>query len=547
MPRVFPWLLASLVTAALATSCADQENPSSQPPPASDDGGPVDDDDDPPDDDDADAGPIDAPDDPDAPPISVTGDPKNGILLEGTVIGPDGPYEGQVLALPDGTIGCAEPGKACAADPRAAQAAYVDAQGIIAPGLIDTHNHILFDIFDDDDWLPQRPYANHNDWTKDSNEPRYTVMVDVKQCLENASQGKPTWCPSRFDKTGHLKCEMEKWGEIKAILAGTTSVVGLAGTALPCFDSLARSIDTQFNGFGADKIQTAAITPSKSTADGVCKNYDTGKTDAYLIHVGEGLDEKARAEFDKLGTMTTTPECLYAPGTAVTHGTAFTAQEFATMKANDMKLTWSPASNIALYGETTNIPAALSAGLVVSLAPDWSMGGSQNMLDELSFAKNWSDAKWSGQLSAKDIVAMATTNAATVLALSDKIGTIRAGMQADLFVVEGGSADRQAPYDAIVAATPKHVRLTMVAGKVLYGDADARALSLDPPSCEAFDACGRAKFLCVADPSRPTNKLDQTYAQIHDALEAALQEIDTVRPAHIGGNFSPLAPAVNCK
>ncbi len=547
MPRVLSWLFFGFAAATLATSCADQENPSSgKPPTTSDDDGGIDDGDD----DDGsidDAGASDASDDPDAPPISVTGDPKNGILLEGTVLGPDGPYEGQVLTLPDGTIGCAAPGQTCAADPRAAEAAHADVQGIVAPGLIDTHNHILFDIFDGSDWLPQRLYTNHDDWTKNANEPRYTVMVDVKQCLENASQGKPSWCPSHFDKTGNLKCEMEKWGEIKALIAGTTSVVGLAGTALPCFDSLARSIDTKFNGLDADKVQTAAITPSKTTADGVCKNYENGKTAAYLIHVGEGLDDKARAEFGKLGTMTTTPECLYAPGTAVTHGTAFTAQEFATMKAHDMKLTWSPASNIALYGDTTNIPAALDAGLVVSLAPDWSMGGSQNMLDELSFAKNWSDTKWAGRLSAKDVVTMATANAATVLALGDKIGTIQEGMQADLFVVEGDAAARKVPYDTVVAAKPKQVRLTMVAGKVLYGDANASALSLDPPSCETFDACGRAKFLCVADPSRTTDKLDQTYAQIHDALEAAMQEIDTVRPANIGGNFSPVAPAVACK
>lgn len=547
MLRGVSWLFVDLVgvlaLTLAAASCADQENPSSEPRDKTHhpDGGT---------DEDPDGGGTDIPpeagtDEP-TNPVTVDGDPSKGIVLEGTILGPDGPYEGQVLTLPDGTIGCAGPGKTCASDARAEGAAYVDVQGIVAPGLIDTHNHILFDIFDDSDWFPQHTYQNHNDWTKNANEPRYTVMVDVKQCLENASQGKPTWCPSHFDKTGNLKCEMEKWGELKAIVAGTTSVVGLAGTALPCFASLARSIDTKFNGLPQDLIQTAAITPSKTTADGVCKNYSAGKTAAYLIHVGEGLDDKARAEFTTLGTMTTTPECLYAPGTAITHGTSFTTNEFATMKAHDMKLTWSPASNVALYGDTTNIPEALDAGLVVSLAPDWSMGGSQNLLDELAFAKAWSDKKWNGRLSAKDIVTMATTNAATVLALSDKIGAIKQGMLADLFVVDADGTARKAPYDAVVAAKPKDVRLTMVGGKVIYGDASAKALVVDGTSCEAFDACGRSKFLCVADPSTTTDKLSQSYKEIHDLLEGAMQEIDTVRPADIGGNFSPVAPVVAC-
>ena len=155
----------------------------------------------------------------------VTGDPTKGILIDGTILGENGPYEGQVLTLPTGIIACAEPGKACEADPAAAGVAKVLVDGIVAPGLIDTHNHILFDIFDDSDWLPKQKYANHDDWTKDSNEPRYTVMVDVKQCLEDASQGKPVWCPTKYDGAGTLKCEMEKWGELKALVDEKAAVI----------------------------------------------------------------------------------------------------------------------------------------------------------------------------------------------------------------------------------------------------------------------------------------------------------------------------------
>jgi 5-methylthioadenosine/S-adenosylhomocysteine deaminase len=512
----------------LAASCGDQANNAVNVPPTvtgTDDGG---------------GGGTDAP----PGDSTVTGEPAKGILLEGTVLGEMGPYEGQVLALPDGTIGCAEAGKVCEADPLAAGAAHVTIDGVIAPGLIDTHNHILFDIFDDSDWLPKQLYQNHDDWTKDTNEPRYTVMVDVKQCLEDASQGKPVWCPTKYDSTGNLKCEMEKWGEMKALVAGTTSIVGLAGTALPCYASLARAIDTSFNGgLGSDKVQTAAILPSKSTADGVCNNYTSGKTAAYLIHIGEGLDQAARDEFTKLGTLTTTSGCLYAPQTAITHGTSFTATEFAAMKMKDMKLTWSPASNIALYGATTNIPLALDNGILVSLAPDWSMGGSQNMLDEVRFAKKYSDANWAGRLTSQDIVTMATKNAAIVLGLSDKIGTIKKGMLADLFVVRGA---RTAPYDTVVAASAKDVALTMVGGKVLYGDSDLRSIGAGGATCEDFDACGAPKFVCIVEPGKATDKLDQTMVQIHDILEAAMKDIDTVRPAAIGGNFSPVAPVLGC-
>ena len=516
-----------LVVTGIAASCTDQTNPSHV--------GPL-----PPDVPGDDAG---TDGDSASPPV-IPGDPTKGILLAGTILGESGPYEGQVLALTDGTIGCAAPGDACASDPLAAGVAVVTVDGIIAPGLVDTHNHILFDIFDNSDWLPSRVYTNHNDWTKDTNEPRYTVMVDVKQCLEDASQGKPTWCPTKYDGTGKLNCEMEKWGELKGIIAGTTSIVGLTGVAYPCYASLARTIDTQFNGLPADKVQTAAITPSMATADGVCSNYASGKTSAYLIHVGEGTDDAARAEFAKLGAATTTPDCLYAPGTAITHGTSFGAAEFTTMKGAGMKLTWSPASNVALYNATTDIPTALDNGLVVALAPDWSMGGSQNMLDELRFAKSWSDAHWNGRLTSQMIVDMATKNGATVLGLDGQIGVIKKGALADLMVVSG---DRMAPYDAIVAATPKEVLLTVVAGRAIYGDASLSAVAAGGPTCETFDACGAQKFLCVVEPGSTDDKLNQKYSDIHDILEAAMEDIDTVRPAGIGGNFAPVAPIVACK
>ena len=51
---------------------------------------------------------------------SVTGDPTKGILSRERCSARCGPFEGQVLTLPDGTIGCAEAGKACEADPLAA-------------------------------------------------------------------------------------------------------------------------------------------------------------------------------------------------------------------------------------------------------------------------------------------------------------------------------------------------------------------------------------------------------------------------------------------
>lgn len=472
-----------------------------------------------------------------APPVLTVG-ATNRILLLGTVVTPDTAFVGQVLVEGD-VITCVAPAAGCAGEVGAVGATIIDTKGVIAPGLIDTHNHILFDIFDDSDWLPSKAYTNHDDWPK---ELRYQAMLDVKQCLEDASQGKPAWCPATYDGAGSLKCEMDKWGELKAMIAGTTSVVGLAGTTSACFGSLARSIDAAQNGLGQDKIQTSALfPPSRSAAEGVCANFTALRTDAYLIHVGEGTDAKALAEFGTLGSVTTNaPGCLYAPQTAITHGTAFGATEFAQMAAAGMKLTWSPKSNVALYGATTNIPAALDANVVIALAPDWSMGGSQNLLDEMRFADSWDDLHFGNRLVPKDLVAMTTKNAATAIALADRLGRIAIGYKADLMVVSPTKADA---FASIVNATPKDVRLTMIGGRILYGDAVLKPAAPAAPGCEDMPICGAPKFLCVAE-TTTTSKLNQTHAEIKAALEAALVDVDTLTPD--GYDFAPLAPLVKC-
>jgi hypothetical protein len=478
------------------------------------------------------------------------------FLLIGTVVSPDTEYDGQVLVEGD-TITCAAPGTQCASQSGATGATVITTNGIIAPGLIDTHNHILFDIFDNDDWVPNLPptctgpadcttgycsggkcdcvdsvcrYKNHTQWTLES---EYGEMLDYKQCLEDASQGKPVWCPQAYDGTGNLKCEMDKWGELKGMVAGTTSIVGLPGTSSGCFSSLSRSIDVSQNDLGTDAVQTSAIfPPSATSANGACANFTDGSTDAYLIHVGEGVDTVALNEFSTLNTVTTPDGCLYAPQTTITHGTAFGATQFQTMASAGMKLTWSPASNVALYGVTTDIPAAMTAGVAIALGPDWSMGGSQNMLDELRFADSWDNSKWGNAITTKEIVQMATKNGAAVLGLANTIGSIAPNLKADLFVVGG---DVSIPYDAIVAARPKDVRLVMVGGVPLFGDDQLQAAGPAAPGCETLDICGRQKFLCVAETSTAT-KLNQTFAQIKTALDNAMIDLDN----------TPELPASSC-
>ena len=467
------------------------------------------------------------------PPATITPGAADRFLLIGTVLTPTGPLDGEVLV--EGTdITCVA--ASCSGEPGASGATTVDTNGIILPGLIDSHNHGLFNIFNEDDWTPTQLYTNHNQWT---NETRYGEVVDAKQFLENGTSG------------ADVRCEMAKYAEVKAVIAGTTSFLMAPGAAQPsCFQSVVRTIDTTHNDLPDDKIQTSISVPSNSTANKVCNNFFDGDTESYVVHIGEGIDMTARAEFDRLinrGNMTDCmlpggdcAGCLNSDKVTIVHGTALTSAEFTTMANTGMKLVWSPKSNMFLYDATTPIDVAIAAGVqTIALAPDWGLGGSINMLDELRFADQIDAQQFGDILTPERLFDMVTIDAAIALAVDQYVGSLEVGKRADIAIIGGNP---QNPYASLLAATPATMRLVMVDGRVLYGDLALEAAGPATPGCEMLPVCGVDKFLCLAEDST-ANKLDQTLTEVVSTLEAetlAYQMAQGIAP------LNPIAPLTDC-
>jgi 5-methylthioadenosine/S-adenosylhomocysteine deaminase len=502
-------------------------------------------------------------------PELVTAASRTRFLLRGTLLLPGGPLEGELL-IDGNEIACAA--ASCASNPAASGATVIDTNGVIAPGLIDGHNHILFDIFDTDDWIPDpvtyddKPaYTYHSEWKEE--EP-YGALVDTKQylngegfngCLDaGVACTSGTSCCSLKCTGGTCEpevfvgCEMLKYGETKALVAGTTSVVGSpGGAARKCFSSVARSLDIAQNDLPDDFIQAATIFPTTSAADGVCENLASGDTTAYVIHIAEGIDgtdARGREEFDDLGAVTTVDGCLYDPRTTLVHGTALDQARLELAADNGMNIVWSPRSNVFLYGngtdltKTTDIPAALALGIEVAIAPDWSIGGSQNMLDELRFADYVDNSIWNDLLTPRQLFEMATSTAAKVLGVAPYIGTLEVGKRADVSVFLPIASD---PYASILAATPKEVTLVFVDGRLLYGDKGFEQVAPENATCEDFDGCCRAKMLCIAETDgAPADKLEQTLAQIQTILNDAISDYDALDVTQ--WKFAPIAPVVKC-
>ena len=447
------------------------------------------------------------------------------FLLRGLMLTPGGPLVGELLV--DGTtIKCVA--ASCSAEPEAAGATIVTTSGIILPGLVDAHNHGLFNMFDEGDWNPGRFYGSHNDWPADK---RYQQMLDAKQYL--AKESTPSV---------DLRCEMDKYAEIKALIAGTTSFTLAPGAVeLACYQSVVRTIDTSRNGLGADRVRTSISVPSNATAQSVCNAFAAGSATAYVVHVAEGVNASALKEFATLESRA--GGCLIAPQTAIVHGTALGTAEFTKMANAGMKLIWSPKSNLFLYNDTTRIDLAIQAGVqTIALAPDWSLGGSINLLDELRVANELSKTRWNGLLSARRLFEMVTIEPARALAVDWAIGSLEAGKRADIVLLSG---DPARPYDALIEADPTTIELVMVDGRVLFGDPELKSAGPALPGCEDLALCGTHKFLCVAETST-ANKLNQTYTDITQALSTNLTSYDAMVAGMGIAPFSPIAPLLKC-
>jgi 5-methylthioadenosine/S-adenosylhomocysteine deaminase len=386
------------------------------------------------------------------------------ILMHGTIITPDAVIPSGWLLIENGRIQQVSEQK-----PAVTAAHEVETAGLIFPGLIDLHNHVSWNVIPR--WETSAAFTNREQWRTD---PDYMNRVgNPYQSLIDAG---------RF-------CDMNTYGEIRALAGGVTSILATASRG--CIDGLARNLDFSSGFYAFPDSDTQHLQNDvffSTNPEPLRARLNDSRFQAYLIHVAEGTDDAARGEFSQL-----TSSGLLTAKTAIVHGTALQPDDFQALQAAGASLIWSPRSNIELYGATTDVQAALDAGVRIALAPDWAITGSSNMLDELRYAAALNASDFSDQ----QLTAMITTIPAAIVGISDKVGAIRPGAYADLLVLSGDSAD---PYRALVQSDAGDVQLVLVNGMPLYGDPALMAGFWQPADLVSVPVLDGSKALRLPEP-----------------------------------------------
>jgi 5-methylthioadenosine/S-adenosylhomocysteine deaminase len=426
--------------------------------------------------------------------------PGASYALRGTLVTPGGIVENGTIFIREGKIVAL--GTHVELPPNAT---VIDTHSVIAPGLIDLHNHLTWNVFPR--WHPVQEFGNRYDWQQ---KPVYQTLIES---------------PHQSMVADGLECRMERYAEVKALSEGETSAVGsLVDT---CSAGLAHNLDTEAEWHVAYNVFPLQMSEDELTP--IRRQLANHQLHAFLVHLSEGSHQDAAAarEFALLKGRG-----LLVPGVGLIHGGGLQPENFTEMAEHGVSLIWSPRSNLELYGNTADVAAAKAAHVKIALAPDWSPTGSDGLLAELNYASAWNNSQDPRPFTDRELVAMATSVPADLIGDSDRLGALAAGHDADLLVLRP-ETDKHDAWWTLTHATAGQVILVAIAGVPVYGDPELLEKLAPTLHAEPFEICGRSKAILFTGPHGKVNASDETWADTAATLTNALR--------HYGRDLAPLA------
>jgi cytosine/adenosine deaminase-related metal-dependent hydrolase len=411
-----------------------------------------------------------------------------------------------------------------------ADVAIVETGGTIFLGLIELHNHLSYNALPLWSPVPQL-YGDRGQWPR---HPDYRRLIS----------GPMTVVGEYRDARGQaaLLAPLVRYVECKCMLGGVTTSQGIM------LNSNA-GVQRYYRGILRNVEQTDD--PALSEAQARIADVDAKdarsflarleKEDScYLLHLAEGItpanatESVARKHF--LALEVAPGEWAINDRLTAIHAAGLVPADFKTLARFGGSMVWSPLSNLLLYGATAHVDAARKANVRIGIGSDWSPSGSKNLLGELKVAWLYSQHLLDGLFSARDLVAMATRDAAAILKWQGALGTLEAGRRADLLIIEGNAGD---PYEALIRAKETSITLVMINGVPRYGlPATMKALGVEG---EALKVGGQARKLYLeqasGDPdvakvslAAATKTLKRAFSRLPD-LARAIEKAGTSPPA----------------
>ncbi|MCY9803161.1 amidohydrolase [Vibrio scophthalmi] len=369
----------------------------------------------------------------------------------------------------------------------------IDAQdGIVMPGMINTHNHLPMIAFRGlgEEGISNRLFAYFFPLEGEKLSRELIYNATKLGAIDLAQSGVTTYADMYYHMDEMAKATKE---------VGLRAVLGQTVIKFPVVDSsapyggieYAQGFIDQYKG---DPLITPAYAPhavytvSKERLQQI--NQLSKQQDVpVLIHVAEFPNEEARIKEEHQASSPV--EYMAQIGVldervVLAHGIHFSEKDIELVKQADAGVAYNPMANAK--GATGMAPAweMYRTDVRLGLGTDGPMSSNQvDLWRTLSYASTMQRLKHDDRtiMIPEQVIEMATMGGAKALHMEERIGSLEVGKQADIIIVETQSANMMPNYDPyatlVFQANPSNVDTTIVNGEVVMENRQMQTVALD--------------------------------------------------------------------
>jgi 5-methylthioadenosine/S-adenosylhomocysteine deaminase len=305
--------------------------------------------------------------------------------------------------------------------------------GVISPGLINSHDHLLGTYHPK---VGNGPYLNWLPWDNDL---KSSPVYEERERIENR--------------------DLYLLGGYRNLVSGVTLVSDLIPHFVgdPFYDILPTKAIKKFAL--AHSVNSFAL----NWGEGISAEYQKAVREdmPFVTHIAEGYDEETAQDLktiQRLGAL--------GDHSVFVHCLAFTANDLDLVKKSGASCVWCGNSNMFMYNKTIDPKIFLERGINLCIGTDSPMTGGENLLYEMKYDKVLFERMYREELEDEEILRLVTVNPARAFR-QKKMGKVDDGYTADILICKdrGGS-----PAHSIVQAGLKDVMLVVIDGHPVYGE-----------------------------------------------------------------------------
>lgn len=358
---------------------------------------------------------------------------KNGLVLQ-----PDFSFKKQSILIQDNIIyDVLEPDQT----PLKPVETEMDLDGqVVFPGLINGHDHLI-----DTCWntLGEMPVENWYEWESSiHSEPDYKLQQKL-----SAS-------------------DLYIVGMYKNVISGATTIV----------DHYPSEVSSTFTDHELATIlkyfyQTHSVSEKRlHWCSNIIEQYrNTQGILPFILHAGEGTSKEISEELDYLNKID-----ALSKNTVLVDCCHLKESDLQLIASRNASIVWIPESSEKVFAAQPNIKQILELGIKLCIGTDSSNTGTSNMHTAFRTAMKYSAEHLNNAITAKDLVKMATMDAAKIFGIEKITGTIVPGKSSDFIVFADNGSD---PFENFINLLPKEYSMVLHKGNMIVGNDEFRRLS----------------------------------------------------------------------